>query len=127
MIDLHLTLSNLPDITFSFIGFGVSIATCVTRGVSWNFEKNNFRGRCFYVLAIVTGLIATRSIFSSWMKANDMLEGYYLTGEIFIFVLGLTAGLLFGYQHAHNELFVKDCQRRFLEEFPEDEEDEEFT
>lgn len=100
MSDPRVAYTTPLDITFMVTGLVALVAVGVYRGVSWNFAKNDFMNKCFYLLIIFNGLNAAKVIFGGFMTVRD----YNAVGQLIMLAIGLTMGVAFGYTHVMNQL-----------------------
>ena len=71
MSDPHVAYTTPLDIAFMITGLVALVAVGVYRGVSWNFAKNDFMNKCFYLLIIFNGLSTAKVIFGGFMTVRD--------------------------------------------------------
>ena len=100
MSDPHVAYTTPLDIAFMVTGLVALVAVGVYRGVSWNFAKNDFMNKCFYLLIIFNGLSAAKVIFGGFMTVRD----YNTAGQLIMLAIGLTMGVAFGYTYVMNQL-----------------------
>lgn len=122
MNELHLTLSDVPNIALATLGLVLSFAACIKHNVSLKFSNNSTWGKCLYMLSIVSLIVFVRLIFKNWLEANGFGRLSDNIGLYTMVAYGVLGGLMI-MTIARPEEAVEDAQKRFLEELPEDEEE----
>lgn len=100
MSDPRVAYTTPLDIAFMVTGLVALVAVGVYLGVSWNFAKNDFMNKCFYLLIIFNGLSTAKVIFGGFMTVRD----YNTAGQLIMLAIGLTMGVAFGYTYVMNQL-----------------------
>lgn len=121
MNDLHLTLSDVPNIALTIGGFTISILIlCNWRNNYWS--RTIWGGLAVILLVVANTSVLTRAIMGNYWKANGA-EWLYDTALVIIFSLdAVIVGLALIHVHIENKR-AKDARKKFLEEFLEDEEE----
>lgn len=122
MNDLHLTLGDVPNIAFAILGLVLSFAACVKHNVSLKFSDNSTWGKYLYILSFVSLIVVARLIFKNWLEANGFGRLSDNIGLYTMVAYGVLGGLMI-MTIVRPEEAVEDAQKRFLKEFPEDEEE----
>lgn len=114
MNDLHLTLSDVPNIALTIASFTISVVIlCNWRHNYWS--RTIWGGLAVILLVIANISVLTRAIMGNYWKANGM-EWFYDTAPVIIFSLDvLLMGLALLHIYIDNKR-TKDAVKKLLED-----------
>lgn len=113
MNDLHLTLSDVPNIALAIGGFTISVLIlCNWRNNYWS--RTTWGALGTILLGVASTSVLTRGIMGNWWKANGM-EQLYNSATWAIYLLdAVVIGL--GLAHVYIEdKRTKETEKMFLE------------
>lgn len=108
MNDLHLTLSDVPNIALTIASFTISVVVlCNWRYNFWS--RTIWGGLAVILLVIANSSVLIRAIMGNYWKANGM-EWFYDTASVIIFSLDV---VLMGLMFVH--VYVEDKRTKEAE------------
>ena len=114
MNDLHLTLSDVPNIALAIAGFTISIVILC----NW---QNNYWSRTTWgalgtiLLTVTSTTVLTRAIMGNWMKANSMEQLYNSATWAIYFLDAVLIVLMFVHVYIEDKR-TKDTEKKLLED-----------